>query len=75
MVIGPQEPDPTDGSIVLMSYDIQNAGSVTNKGTPHLYIAFRDIAPIKWKSVPEFLREAHARVAAIIADAERVFFP
>jgi hypothetical protein len=74
MIIGPREPDPADGSIVLLSYDIRNANSVKNKGTPHLFVAFRDVGPIKGKSVPQFLREAHTRVSAIIADAESTFF-
>jgi hypothetical protein len=57
-----------------MSYDIRNKGSVKDPGTPNLYVAFRDIGPIKGKSIPQFLREAHTRISDLIADADSTFF-
>jgi hypothetical protein len=74
-VIGAEAPDPSDNSFVLISYDFRNAHTVQHQGPPTLFVAFRDVGPIEGKPVPVFLREAHTRVSAIIADAECTFFP
>ncbi len=76
--VGAGEWNPIDESMEVtrfpMTPGIQFPDIYDNR-KPVFNIAFREMGPIKYRPIVDFITEARTRVSDIIADAARLFFP